>query len=280
MNHLHKVVPAFVAVFGLVLPGYATVLLDDTWADGTRTNQNLPKASAWYVSTGASVDAEANSMTWSPRSDGSMAITYFTTNATNPVKLDVGDALTVNIRFTFNGMASSNKSQGFRFGLVDFADSNLSPKRVSADGFDSGTQGDGVQGYGLFQNVGDAFQGSSPMSTRKRDASGSGSLLGSSKDWVSLSSTPKNVSLFPGFANGVQYNLQFVLQRTSTNSLLIGATWLNTATGATMSTWVTDDKATNFSFDGIGMRSQGADATAKTITISKIMVEVESASKP
>ena len=46
---------ATVLTFAAAAPTDATVLLDDTFADGTRTNQNLPTDSAWFFSTAADV---------------------------------------------------------------------------------------------------------------------------------------------------------------------------------------------------------------------------------
>ena len=80
----------------------------------------------------------------------------------------VGDTLTASIKFTFNNVAPLNTSQNFRLGLFDFADSTLSPKWATADGFGTSSQGTGVQGYALFQNMGVTFNNASPMNLRKR----------------------------------------------------------------------------------------------------------------
>jgi hypothetical protein len=45
----------FAVLLGLAWPGYAEVLLDDTWADGTRTDTSLPTDSAWYGSDTSSL---------------------------------------------------------------------------------------------------------------------------------------------------------------------------------------------------------------------------------
>ena len=235
MKRLHEVViPGLVALFGLALPGHAAVLLDDTWANGTRTNQNLPTKSAWYASTGRALTAATNSMTLSVGDTSVMAITYFTTNDTSPVQLSIGDTLRATFGLTLNGVAVANKSQGFRLGLFDFADSILSPKRLTEDHFSNGSQGNGVQGYALFQNMGTTFARSERMDIRKRTTLPGTSLLGASDFWKSLGTDPDNAGKFSGFANGTRYILLFALERTGTNSLVISATWSNTASGATL----------------------------------------------
>lgn len=278
IKHLHKVIPTLVALFALALPSYAVVLLDDTWADGTRDNQNPPTESAWYASVGPSLTAAPKSMTLSLDSDAVMAITYFTTNAASPVQLGVGEALTATIRLAFNGVAPANKLMGFRLGLVDFADSTPSPKRVGADQFSNSSQGNGVQGYALFQNMGETFHNLLPMGIRKRTEVADRSLLGTGGDWRSLTSDLVDTGAFSGFANDTPYTLQLALHRTGTNSLSISATWLNAESGATLSTSVTDNSATNFNFDGIVLHLGNAAQSASKITFNEVKVELGPAS--
>jgi hypothetical protein len=280
MKRLYKVIPTLVALFGLALPGHATVLLDDTWADGTRINQNLPMKSAWYASTGPALTAAADSMTLSLSSGAVMAITYFTTNATSPVQLSMGDTLTATFRLTLKGVAAANSAQGFRLGLFDFSRSTLTHKRLSADKFSNSSQGNGVPGYALFQNMGVTFAKSAPMDIRKRTTLTHAALLGSSDSWTSLGTGPGNTDTFPGFANGAQYILQLALQRTGTNSLVISATWSNVASGATLATSVRDNGATNFNFDGIAVRPQNDASSASSISFNEVKVEVVPASTP
>ena len=97
-----------------------------------------------------------------------MGTTYFTTNDTGPVQLNIGDTLNATFKMRFTNVAPANTSLGSRIALADFADSALGPRRVSADGFSSSSQGDGVQSYALFQNMGTSFNLVGAMSLRKR----------------------------------------------------------------------------------------------------------------
>ena len=280
MKRTHKITLMLVALLVMASPGFATVYLDDFWADGSRSVQNLPTESAWFSSTSGALAATPGSMTLSMGGSAVMVLTYYTTNSTSPVQLGVGDALTATFNLTFSGLAPLNSSQGFRIGIFDFADSTLSPKRVTADGFSSSSQGGGVQGYALLQNMGSTFSNSTPMDVRKRTVLTNGSLLGTSSDFTSLGTGPGNISAFPGFSNGTNYILQITLQRTATNTMAITASWLNTASGASLITSVTDTSATNFNFDGIGLRPETADSTATTITFQEAKVEFIPANTP
>jgi pectate lyase len=280
MKQMHKITLILAALLALSSTGFATVYLDDFWADGSRSVQNLPTESAWFASSSGALAATPGSMTLSMGSSAIMVLTYYTTNSTSPVQLGVGDALTATFNLSFSGLAASNSSQGFRIGLFDFADSTLSPKRVTADGFSSSSQGAGVQGYALLQNMSPQFNNSAPMDIRKRTTLSDGSLMGTSGDYTSLGTGPGNVAAFPGFSNGTNYILQITLQRTAVNTMVITASWLNTANGATLITSETDTSATNFNFDGIGMRPLTAASTATTIKFQEAKVEFIPANTP
>jgi pectate lyase len=275
MKRFYQLIGIAILSFSLASRGYATVYLDDTWADGTRNNQALPSNSAWFASTGASLTAAPNSMSLAVGSGAIAALTYFTKNDTSPVHLDVGDTLVTTINLSFSGVAPLNSSAGFRLGIFDFADSTLSPKRVTTDGLGgNNTQGNGVQGFWLFKKMGVTFNDSNPMDIRKRTNLSSSALLGTSGDHTSLTNGPGNVSAFPGFADGTNYVLQFTFQRTATNALAITISWLNVGNGASLTTSTTDTEATNFNFDGIALRPSGNGSAASTIIFSEAKVEL------
>jgi pectate lyase len=280
MKNLYQTVLACALMLAAVSPACATVLLDDTFADGTRNNQNLPTDSAWFFSTAADVTTTTGSMSIAMPSGSLMGITYFGTNSSSPVQLGIGDMLTASITFTLNNVAPLNTSQNFRLGLFDFADSTLSPKWVTADGFGTGTQGAGVQGYALFQNMGVTFNSASPMNLLKRTTPTDASLLGTSGDYASQASGPGSTNNFNGFTSGGQYLLQFSVQRADAVSLVLTVTWQNIASGASLSTSVTDSAASTFNFDGIGFRPSGNGSTATNIVFNEVRVDLISSASP
>src|SRR5580704_16197483 len=154
MQRTRRMIVILACFLGLAPAAFATVYLDDFWSDGSRSIQNLPTESAWFSSTSSALTATPGSMTLTLGGSADMVLTYYTTNSTSPVSLGIGDAITATFNLTFSGMAPLNSSQGFRIGIFDFADSTLSPKRVTADGFSSSSQGAGVQGYALLQSMG------------------------------------------------------------------------------------------------------------------------------
>jgi pectate lyase len=277
MKNFQQSIAVVALLIGINLSSPAATVLDDTFADGTRNNQNLPTDSAWFFSTAADVATTTGSMSIATPGSSFMGITYFGANSSSPVSLGVGDMLTASITFTFNNVAPPNTSQNFRLGLFDFADSTLSPKWVTADGFSTSSQGTNVQGYALFQNMGVTFDSASPMNIFKRTTASDSSLLGTSGDWTSQAGGPGNTNNFPGFTNGGQYLLQFSLQRLDSTSLAITVTWQNLATAATLSTSVTDSAASTFNFDGIALRPSGNGSTATNIVFNEVRVDLISA---
>jgi len=259
----------------------ATTVLDDTFADGTRNNQNLPTDGAWYVSGSSSWTTTTGSMSVAMSSTAILGVSYFGANSSSPVSLAVGDTLTASIKFTFSGVAAGNTSGGFKVGLYDFADSTLSPKWATADLSSNSGQGTGVAGYALFQSFGTAFNNSSPMDIRKRTTTSDTSLLGTSSDYTTLGSGPGNTSGFGGFVAGTQYLLQLSVLRSNATTLVITATWQNVTNPASVLTWsVVDTGATSFNFDGIGFRPSAASSTASTIAFNEVKVDVTGAGVP
>src|SRR5207244_1665461 len=94
------------AFMALVSACPGALIVDDTWADGTRTNQNMPTDSAWFTSQPALMSAATGRMSVTNRPDNSSCnfYTYFTTNGSVVQLANVGDALTAEISFTVVGM--------------------------------------------------------------------------------------------------------------------------------------------------------------------------------
>ncbi|HXI82949.1 MAG TPA: glycosyl hydrolase family 28 protein [Verrucomicrobiae bacterium] len=276
-----KVVPILAALFGLVLPVRATVLLDQTsWTTTTRRTQSLPTRSAWFASSTGSLSVSGGALRMVVGTSSGAGISYFTANSnTPPVQLNVGDTLAATFRFTFNGVPPlGSSSQGFKIGLFDSADGSNVPKRVTADGspFSSGGQGTFVEGYALFQKMYVVFADNQPIDIRKRTAIGDASLLGASADYTSLAKGGLT-NTFAGFSNLTQYTFQILLQRTNLSSMAIAMTWSNLANAATLSLSTADNTATNFNFDTIEFRPANNTQAPATNLFQEVKVEVSSA---
>ena len=259
----------------------AATLLDDTFADGTRNNQNLPTDAAWYVSTPSDWTTTTGSMALATPSSAILGVSYFGANSSSPVSLAVGDTLSATIKFTFAGVAAGNTSGSFKIGIFDFADSTLSPKWATADLSSNSGQGSGVAGYALFQSFGATFNNGTPMNLLKRTTTSDSSLLGTSGDFTTLGSGPGSTNGFGGFVAGTQYSLQLSVTRSNATTLVISATWQNVTNSSSSLTWsVVDTGATSFNFDGIGFRPAAASSTASTITFNEVRVDYTNAGAP
>lgn len=131
----------------------ATVLLNDTFADGDRTTQNLPASAAFYQggsSVNQSLDVVSQTLQYSfDNTSGQLGqyVVYFTAEG-SPVSLNVGDKLSVSL--TFSGDQIVNGADSLRIGLFDSGGS-----RVSADY--SGVANvafNAYTGYSFFGNMG------------------------------------------------------------------------------------------------------------------------------
>ncbi|HZH35223.1 MAG TPA: hypothetical protein VEX64_10305, partial [Pyrinomonadaceae bacterium] len=127
------VVFIFTLIFALTLPLFtvgAATLIDDIFADGNSTVQNLPNNSlAIYKARSATVRTDAvGSVEYNMTATGtgSEAFWAYFTNSGAPVNLGVGDAITFSGTFSLQGFA--NNGSDIRFGLF-----NSNGSRVTAD---------------------------------------------------------------------------------------------------------------------------------------------------
>ena len=129
-----------------LLGAHATTILDDTFADGDRTNQALPSSAAWYSASANTTNLQTSA--------GSLEFTSLTHEsgilASLPsFTLTSGQSVTVSFTFSVTG-ASNTTANTLRLGLFN---SNGAP--VTADGWDTAT-GPSFAGYGAWGNMGDS----------------------------------------------------------------------------------------------------------------------------
>jgi hypothetical protein len=263
--------------FGLVLNCSAMVIVDDTWADGNRTNTSLPTDSAWFASSASSLTNYApGSMTGLCDPGGSRTwLTYFTTTPATPVDLAVGDTLKVTLVFIPTNVAEfvSGNQRGLRVGLFNFADGGT---RASADGsFVGSSMGSGtnVTGYLLNQSFYTVFPVDGPMEFWVRNNLSSGNLMGSTADykWVGAGG-PAGYLNQPGFVTGTQYTLEFSATRTATSSMAVSTR----ITGGSLDLFnsFTDTTYFNHRFDCFALRCDKSTNTAASFTFKEFKVEI------
>lgn len=242
----------------------ATVLVDDTWADGTRTNTNLPHESAWHASTASSLTAATNVMIGAiPATSSRTWWTYFTANAATPAALSTGETLRVTLEFAPSGVAPLNANTSLRFGVFD----SRAGSRTLADG--AAPAGAGIKGYALFMNFGSVLT-NHPLRIVERTNTGSASLIAGLGDYALLGAGG-GVTGAPGFSNDVPYTLQFSARRNA-DSVLVTGTLFDT-NGWSISQAAADITGMTASFDTFVIFSPRANESATTFRFTRFKVE-------
>ena len=232
----------------------AAVLLNDSFADGDRTNANLPTDSPDYVGissgSGGTLTASAGKLTMVQGTSSQKLWTYFTSDNSTPngsqphnsvTQLQPGSVLTASMTFTMpNAITNSATTPGrdFRFGVFfDPTDARVQSD-VNSDGGGSTSPWQDATGYAVQIPL-----NSNPSATAgafalvKRTVSNT-SLLGSSGAFTAATS---GGSPFVASSN-VSYTVQLMLSEASasemdvTASILQGSTVLSTQTIADLGT--------------------------------------------
>lgn len=109
---------ACLAIFGTLgaLPCRGTTLVNETFADGNRIDQNPPGSLLWYSAGSAStLTTVVGAMTMTANDN---FVIGYVTPAGSPISLNVGEKLTLTV--TFSGVLTGSLSPtGVRFGLFD-----------------------------------------------------------------------------------------------------------------------------------------------------------------
>lgn len=249
---------------------FAGTLLDDTWATGDRSTQNLPSQSAWYASSSSSLTAVPGTMTGT---DGTGSVewqTYFTPSAAQ--QLNVGDTLQVGVTMNFVGVntGGASTSRGVRIGLYDFSGGT----RLTADSYSTGSgtgaPGAGVTGYMLNMNMATTFDIDNPLQIMARSNPSDVNLMGTTGDYTSIGSGG-GLAGDPGFVDGTSYTLTFAVTRTSASSVDITTSWVGS--GLNISTTQTDSTYNYTGFDAFALRPAGNASGASTWNFTEMKVD-------
>jgi hypothetical protein len=279
-----KVPPCVLAIVSLALclplGAAPSVLVDDTWADGSRDDTNLPEESAWFASNAATeptLSAAAGSMTGNVLMFGTNAgsrlwITHFTP-AGSPITLGLGDTLKITLVFTPNNLpATTPISRGLRFGLFNFSEPGAT--RAGADGFSTGSgtnaPGTNATGYLLNMNFAQTLI-ANPLQIMKRTDTLTNNLMGASAVFTALGSGGGPAG-GAGFNTGVEYTFEFSARRLDAATQI--TTKFSDNAGWSISHNVTDTTNPTFSFDGLAIRPNGVADTAESFTFTRFKAEV------
>lgn len=242
----------------------AEVLLDDTFADGSRTETNLPTESAVWVSHPASVTMAPGSLAYTQSTSSQKLWTYFAPNG-SPVSLGVGEQLIATIEFTPRGALYNTASKNFRFGLFyDPTDAQF----CQDSNTDSGNgQWIDATGYAVHFPL-SSGPTTANASLGKRIPNLTDSLLGSGTAYPNMSSggNPIAASL------NTTYTLTLALKRTSEGTMEV--TFSIADAGGVLSTHsITDEAGIYTQFDQLFFRFTKAEGTADIIDFHSFQVE-------
>jgi hypothetical protein len=278
MKYSNAIAIAAATLCGVASSGHATILVNDTWADGERSSTGPDGFggidSAWFVGgTGATLTPSVGHLVMGiPTGSGSFT-TYFAPEAT-PVNLaNAGDNLTITWVFTTGTIGANNTSQNFRLAVVDTS----AAARISTD---VPPVNDAFPGYAMFMNMGTTLGNSSPFRLFERNVA-SGDLLSSSGNWVALGTTGA-ANGAPGYANNTQYTYTMSLTRNVANGLDIVSTMVggNLNTSGTASVSFTDTTPNSFIYDTFAIRPSGSASTADSFDTTLFRVDFTSVPEP
>ena len=280
MNFVHRFVPSFLLVVGLINPAHGAVLLDEDWDDGDRTDTNLPDESAWFANsvggtptlTAAAGTLVGNVLMFETNTSSRLWITHFTPTG-SPVELALGETLKATLTFSASNVTTSPAtSRGLRFGLFNFSEPGAA--RVNADGFSTGggggAPGANVTGYLLNMNFAQSLS-SSPLQIMKRTDTPNINLMGASAVYTGISSGG-GATAGTGFSNGITYTLEFLVRRLESSVEI--TTKLSEAEGWSVAHTAQDFTISTFRFDGFAIRPNSMMDVAESFAFSGFKVEL------
>jgi len=262
--------------------------VDDTWADGTRTNENLPTQSAWFSNSSNSnspIIVFPGMLVLSNATSTSRYFwTYFTSNSpdfnlTNgyPVEVPYDHVIKVKLTFIPSNVVAVGP-QSLRIGLMDCETNQLG--RINDDTNTMSSNGTGMTGYRATVFMMQTFTNDSPLGLRVRtnvwgldpvDANAS-DPLGKDSVWGSLGSGPGNMSNQPGFQSGSTYTFEMDIARFVGSNIVTAAFY---GSGLALTNVQTDDLGYDyFRFDTLLIRDNRAQETCDLINCTEFKVEV------
>jgi len=255
----------------------ATVILDDVFADASRTETNLPTESAVWASHSDGVTMSAGSLSFDQTaSSGSQKLwTHFAPDG-SPVTLGVGQQLRATIEFTPRTGLYDNSSRSFRFGLFHDPTDGQVMEDTNDDGGGAGDPWTDSGGYGVQIALSTGATSSANANVGKRTDLANNSLMGSSGAWTFESGGDPIVNSLDAL-----YTMVLELDRTAVDQMMVTFS-ISDAGGLISTHTITDDPngsgafgtdpiATQF--DHLFFRFSNNTTTADELDFSRFAVE-------
>ncbi len=290
MNYPRRTIPILTLIFGIALPGYATVLVSNVWNTGVRNypaynDTNSPYSemgvdynssgdleSAWFNANGTLTASTGHLIGALPVNGTSSAswTTYFTPETNSVTLAGAGDELKITWVFTPSSVNSSSTSaSGLRMAVVD----SPAAARLTSDG---GPGSSTYAGYGMFMNMATTLGSSTSFELIARADPGTSSAFLSDSGitiWTVLTNgAGKNVT---GYTSGTAYTFVMTFTRNAADGLDITTTMTGGSLNSTGSISVaySDAAPNSFTFDTFGLRPSSANASAASFDTSLFEAE-------
>jgi hypothetical protein len=261
----------FAIILGVTLPlvVWAAVIVDDRFADGNSQNQDLANNSlrlfngrAGTVRTDA-MGSVTFDVTGANGADGFWA---FFTDPGQPIKLNVGDSLTVAVTFSLQGF--QRNAQDLRFCVGD----SLGTRTTSnPTGGMNNSSFVGDSAYNL------QFFGSGmgqPLRIGRRIEFASTGILNTSADFAAITTEATGATERQELADNTPYTLTYTIARLSAMETLISAAVAGGTLSDMYSTVVETNSEPNTSFDYFGVRLNGPSTRfTDKITFTRLLVD-------
>ena len=254
------------------------VLLDESFADGSRAESKRPAEAAVWIGRDADVTVAEGALSAKLGESSQKIWTYFT--ETEPVTLAVGQKLTASIAFIPRKVLSESTSRSFRVGLYHDPTDPRVEADLNNDGGGSGAPWTDSQGYAVQVLVtGGEYSSTKPFDLGKRTNLASPSLLGTSGAYTKMSGgTPLALQL------DKEYRLEFEITKASekqvglTVSLYLGDEQLSTFSLSDDGSWLGTAPICD-KFDQLFIRIADNLSTADQIDFTNFKVEVTTPAK-
>lgn len=232
------------------------IFLNEIFADGNRTGQNLPNSADWF--TAGSLTDVVSEGEWIFQSPGDTAeftaVAYFTDGA--PVTLAEEESIAFRFNLTAEDVSSDSPSTGFRLGLF-----NSKGQRLTADvALSEDPVFANYAGYGAMLTLDDSTQSRGVRMIRRTAANDN--LLGRGAAYTTLAETTS-----PVMAANTIYQVVFRVSRLDADSVQLSVSLDGSMVGIATTSGVVD-----FDFDSVGLWTTGRN---RDIHLSNLEVALE-----
>jgi hypothetical protein len=248
---------------------FAEVILYDTFADGDRTDTDLPYESAFWASSAGDVTTTAGNVRLTMADSSRRMHTYFAP-AGSPVSLNVGEKLIATINFIPEGGFVDSTSRNFRFGLF-YDDEQYAKDGVGDSGINNGWYD--ATGYNVQFSLSSSTTTAKARVGKRTALDGSYSLLGSDSAYTYA----PNGDPVTNLSLNTVYTVQMILDYQAVDLMQVTFNFLQGSSILALAS-LTDDGAfggqpiyTNF--DLLQFRLSKVDGTAEVINFQSIMIE-------